>query len=314
MQRILILLMCMACAGHGRRLQISEDDHRQMSDPSLPQQAMLVQEPIEVKEARPASLVEVSRPRRGKHDASDIDASLEHFDKLLDELSDPAAIEEELAAVCQEGHPGYESAELQWRLALARIHVADTKPEDATFREQSLRAGVVAAERAVELDPECGMAHKMKAMTIGLLDPFVGNKERIENAHIIKKHGDIAASKLPDDAEVQLILSGFCMGVAGLSWFERTFGSVVFGALPEATFEEALGYALRACEIMEMNDEKGDTKHGLTVRAVLDVAKCYQALGRTKEAKQWYEKTLNTPVRSAICRSQQEEARKKLAR
>lgn len=232
--------------------------------------------------------------------------SLAYFDELQ-KANDADAAErvcEELTTACGPGQPGEKDAEFLWRLANQCLLLSDSRPDaDKAWREKVLRDGQQAAERAVEADENNGSAHKFLAVTSGLCDPFCkGQSDRIANGHKIKKHADIAAKLLPEDATVRVVLCEFCMNVAELPWVVRMAAKVLFGEPPKATFEEALQYGLEAAAIMEKRPKPdgapAETPGGLTVAAAENVAKCYAKLGKETERREWLAKLLKVFPRS----------------
>ena len=228
---------------------------------------------------------------------SDARVDLAHFDELYSTKAIEALHSKLLAAL--EGKA--DDFELQWRASRSHCDVADMKPDDANHRQTHYLAAVTHAERALELDDKNCMSHKWVAISLGESSKFKGTKQKIEDSHRIKTHGDIAAGMNPDDASTQILLGMFCISVMKLSWVERQAASIFFATPPTSTHEEALGYFLRASEL------KPD------VRNATYIGDCYIALKNPIEAKAWYSKAVELPTLSATDSKFQEVAKTSLS-
>ena len=244
------------------------------------------------------------------------DSTPRTLEQLASTVASPTLLEKELANECFQNQTNLNKsvtdARILARLARVRMDIADEKPDDLPFRAQWLEAARVAAEGAIEINPEEGLGHKWLSIILGLLDPHMPDTtKKIENGYKIKTHADIASEKLPEDAGVQLVLAGFCMGVARLSWFERQAAKLLYATPPKSDFNEALKHAERACEIMEKESNRKDWPDGVTVKAAADCGECLMELKRKEDALVWYRKALEAKEKSGADAKLKGEIRKK---
>jgi len=224
----------------------------------------------------------------------------------------------ELGAAIKEEADNKKKAELLWRQARACFDVQDCKLDDQPFREKWIRDGIALAEQAVEADAENGYAHKWLAVMLWTLSPMLGISDKIAGGHRVKEHADKAAVFRPEDPTIFLILTEFCMTVAAASWFEKKAAALIFGAPPESTYEEALAYSLKGCELEMKNTPSGDVADtgvgALQARAAVNTAKCYMELSNKAEAKAWFEKALLVQCFTETDKNYQVEAKEALTK
>lgn len=53
----------------------------------------------------------------------------------------------------------------------------------------------------------------------------------------------------PNDATTLHLLGRWCFSVANITWIERTAASALFSSPPSSSYEEALGYFLKASTV-----------------------------------------------------------------
>ena len=141
--------------------------------------------------------------------------------------------------------------ELAWRVARAHHDKAEDGAEaarDAGLKEKLLRDGLAVAESAKAASGS-GYALKWYAILLGRLGDFLSTKEKVGNSYKIKEALEAAAGLLPQDASIQTALGQWCYKVASISWIERNVAKALFGAPPESSYAEALGFVTRSHEI-----------------------------------------------------------------
>ncbi|CAJ0573289.1 unnamed protein product, partial [Mesorhabditis spiculigera] len=149
---------------------------------------------------------------------------------------------------------GHENdAELLWRLAEAcykKASALDTK--DTKGRSKYMLEGRDFGKRAVDACPEGNIqVLKWAAILVGSCTDFLGTKERIEQAYILKGLLDKALALDAKDSTLLHLRGRYAFGIANLSWLERKAASAFFATPPEATIDEALAdfvacHAIRA--------------------------------------------------------------------
>lgn len=174
------------------------------------------------------------------------------------------------------------NSELAWRVARAHHDKAEDSEEvagDAARKEKLLRDGLAVAEAAMQAS-KSGYALKWYAILLGRLGDFLPTKEKVGNSYKIKDSLERAAELLPEDASVQTALGQWCYKVASISWIERNVAKALFGAPPESSYEEALGFVVRS--------------HALrpTKKAALFAGLSSARLTERAQAIVWFEKCL----------------------
>lgn len=166
-----------------------------------------------------------------------------------------------------------------WRMARAHHDKAEEVVGDDAERERLLRAGLAIAEAARDREAD-GYSLKWYAILLGRLGDFLPTKEKVANSFKIKEALEASAALLPDDSSVQTALGQWCYKVAGISFVERNVAKVLFGAPPESSYEEALGFVTAS--------------YGLrpSKKAALFAGLCEQKRKQKAEAREWFEKCL----------------------
>jgi tetratricopeptide (TPR) repeat protein len=169
--------------------------------------------------------------------------------------------------------------ELAWRMARAYHDKAEETVDDDSKREALLREGLTIADESRQ---RCGSGPSLKwyAILLGRLGDFLPTKEKVGNSYKIKEALESAAELLPDDSSVLTALGQWCFKVASISWVERNAAKLLFGAPPESSYEEALGFAERSFAIRPSKKA-----------AVLAGQSCKQTK-RLDDAKAWMRKAL----------------------
>ena len=172
--------------------------------------------------------------------------------------------------------------EIAWRVARAHHDKAEDSAEvagDAARREQLLRDGLAIAEAAKDASGS-GYSLKWYAILLGRLGDFLPTKEKVGNSFKIKAALEASAKLLPEDASVQTALGQWCYKVASISWIERNVAKALFGAPPESSYGEALGFVSRSHEIRPSK------------KAALFAGLCEAKLNEKAKAAEWLEQCL----------------------
>lgn len=159
---------------------------------------------------------------------------------------------------------------------------ASSKEEKARLADLALQYG----ERAAAVAPNDSDAQLSVAITCGKILPLKSAKERVEISRRIKTHVD-AALKL--DAENDLawhILGRWHQGYAEISTVKRAVGEVLFGKLPESTYEDAA-----KCF------EKAARHNPKRMMHAIELGITYARMGKTEEARAQLEKAVAMPIK-----------------
>lgn len=170
-----------------------------------------------------------------------------------------------------------------WRLARAHLDLSEEAPKESAERERYIRDGLAIVDEAARAKwADSGEIFKWHGCLLGALSDFVGTKEKVTNALIVRESLERAAPLLPDDATVQTALGQWCTKVASMNVLQRNAAKLLFGPL-EATHEEALAYYTRA---NELRTEK---------RVLIKLAETHLALSQRGDAKAWAERAAELP-------------------
>ena len=142
------------------------------------------------------------------------------------------------------------------------------------------------AERAVAADPNDPVSVLSIAVAHGKLAGFSDTRTKIEYSRAIKEEAERALRLDPNYAWAHHVLGRWHREVASLGSVSRFFVRLVYGGLPEATYEDAIEHLQRAVAL-----EPGVLAHHL------ELGFAYEAAGRDDEAREQFELGLALPSR-----------------
>ena len=135
---------------------------------------------------------------------------------------------------------------------------------------------------AIDMNPNCFEAHISYCTAIvGIID-FVGIKEKIIYSWQLKKHLDKANLINPKHYRLNHLYGCFYYApVPGLNLFQKIFGNILYGPLPQPSYEKSLSFLFSA-----------HTLRPKWIRNYLWVSKALIALKRETEALEWIDRGL----------------------
>jgi tetratricopeptide (TPR) repeat protein len=148
---------------------------------------------------------------------------------------------------------------------------------DAAKPEEKLGLGTEAlgfAKRAVALAPEDPDAQLALAVSYGKLQPLEGPRERLAAARVIKETVDKVIKLDPKSDIGWHLLGRWHMAFADLDPFKRTFAQMVYGKLPDSTFEDAARCFEKA---LELNPSR--------LMHCVELGQVYARMGRVEDAR-----------------------------
>ncbi|XP_074602306.1 regulator of microtubule dynamics protein 1-like [Brevipalpus obovatus] len=167
-----------------------------------------------------------------------------------------------------------ENSEALWRIARAQHHQLKYRTDKASKEYMALISGALDyAQKAVELDETCGPAHKWKAIVLDEYASLHGLKARISQLMNFKNHMEKAIKYSPNDPTSHYLLGEWNFSCANVSWVERNVANVLFGKLPDASYEAAL----------EMFQKAEDISPNFYAKNKLMLAKTLLAIGKDVE-------------------------------
>jgi tetratricopeptide (TPR) repeat protein len=155
---------------------------------------------------------------------------------------------------------------------------------DATKPEEKLRLGGIAvdyAKRAAALGPNDSEAQLAVAIRYGKLQPLEGSRERFEAVRLIKDAADKAIKLDPRSDLGWHVLGRWHMGLAEVSALQRALAQVVYGKLPESTYEDAV-----RCF------EKAIVYNPNRLMHYIELGRVYARMGRVDDARSFITKGL----------------------
>eukprot|EP01013_Petalomonas_cantuscygni_P038392 TRINITY_DN69507_c0_g1_i1.p1 TRINITY_DN69507_c0_g1~~TRINITY_DN69507_c0_g1_i1.p1 ORF type:complete len:264 (+),score=31.26 TRINITY_DN69507_c0_g1_i1:82-873(+) len=232
------------------------------------------------------------------HSASRYADELARLETLAKEAAPASSAEStSVTAISTALHP-----ELQWRLARAYYSSAEEIPEREARRAVFDR-GLEVARAAVTAAPNVAGAHKWVAILTSKVGDYLGTKEKIQNAFLIRDHITKAIELAPTDGTAHHVLGMWCFNVANVSWIERKVASAVFAAPPEATYDDAIQHLTRADQCSE----------GFVLN-MLALGDCFMAKKDKASARPWFEKAAAQKGASEADRRAIADAQAKLAK
>lgn len=168
----------------------------------------------------------------------------------------------------------------QYALAMADVN---SSAEKRAIGEKALGY----AKRAVELAPRDGKVQVVMAVCCGRLAKHLPNKEKIETSKLVKYHAELARQLAPRSDLPHYVLGVWHYEIANLNAMLRAVASLVYGALPPASNEEAEKHFRKAREL-----DPG------RVATVLELGRTVALnSARKDEARILFETALKMPVR-----------------
>jgi len=227
--------------------------------------------------------------------------SIQDIIKKADSLREEKKYQEVLEVLEEAEKIDPENSELLWRLARAHFDLADQNPGDMKLQKEHLYPGFEYAKKCIELDPNSAGGHQYYAILIGRIGEIEGTKQKIRNSYEVKKHTLIAIKLDPKNDANYHVMGRWHYALSDLSWIEKKVAEIVYGKLPEASFEEAEYYFKKAHELAP-----DDPRH------LLWLGKTQLELGKKEEAKASLQKAIEIKPKSESEKNIIEEARELL--
>ncbi|XP_071550266.1 regulator of microtubule dynamics protein 1-like [Panulirus ornatus] len=176
--------------------------------------------------------------------------------------------------------------EILWRLGRATYEKAKAAKTDDE-KKALYREALNFVEEALSVNQNNFAVHKWMSILIDYVYGYEGTKARISQSYNVKNHMMKACELNPTDGTSWHLLGFWYYSIASIPWYQRKIASVVFATPPAGTYEEALEHFLHA-EQVEPN---------FYSKNLLMIGKCYQMLGKKAEAKDYFLRTKNYPMK-----------------
>lgn len=205
-----------------------------------------------------------------------------------DALQSQNKFKEQIELLEQAVQSGNSNNEILWRLA--RAYYQQGSETEGEERTKMYEKGYEYAQQAVKADENHFAGHKWCGILLGALGEGKPIKDRIGNAYTIKEYFTRALDASPNDATVLHAMGKWCFTVSSVSWVERQAASLLIATPPSSTFEECLTFLLKAHEIASSNPMFG----AVQTQNCLLIAQTYENMKKYPEAKEWYQKCIDS--------------------
>lgn len=192
---------------------------------------------------------------------------------------------ESLAAYLEAEKLGGNDADLlrkiarEYALAMADV---DSKPKKLARGQQAVEY----AKRAVATDPKNALAHLALAICYGRVAPLLDNKTKIAYSKLVKEHAEQSIALDAGNDYAFHVLGAWHYEMASLSPLLRTFAKLIYGALPAASYADAV-----------KNFQNAITLAPQRVAHRVEIGRTYAALGQKDQARKELNKGLTLPNR-----------------
>lgn len=174
-----------------------------------------------------------------------------------------------------------ESADVLWRLARLCRFLSKDEEKDAKEREAIARQGLEYALAAVAKDESNWAAQKWAGISYNNVSDYLGSKEALQNAFVIKDHFE-RSFEIHQDPTTAHLIGLWCSYFANMSWITRNAAALLFSTPPSSTMDEALKWYLEA-ENLSPDFYAVNT---------WEIAKTYKSLKKNIDYQRWRKKTL----------------------
>ncbi len=196
-------------------------------------------------------------------------------------------------------HP--DNAEVLWRLARTKVDIGEQVAESNEDRMERLYQEALAdANRATTVDSSNANAHLSVAIAAGRVGLISGTREKVRQSRTVKDHVDRAIELDSSLAAAYHVRGRWNHEVASLGFFSRSIVKIVYGGLPDASYEAAVENFQRSLEL----DER--------VIDHLEIARTYIEKDQEEEARQHLQTALDLPNQDPDDPQYKEEARELL--
>lgn len=148
------------------------------------------------------------------------------------------------------------------------------KQADKKTKDEYFQAALIYAQAALKLYPESDVTNVTMAIAVGRIVLTKSGKEKIASVKDLKAYTEKAIKINPSNFKAWHILGKWHYEVANLSAFERAAAKLLFGALPAASFSNAI-----------LCYEKSKTLDPNFCLNRLELARVYKKTGETEKAK-----------------------------
>ena len=166
--------------------------------------------------------------------------------------------------------------------AVGELKRKDHKQDEA--KEDFSRA-IDYSEKFISSFPDSSLSYTYSAISYGNLARLTGGKERLNYAKKIEEYAKKAVQLDSNNAIPYIILGAYYREIGRLSWIERIFASILYGSVPDGTFEDSKKMLKKALSI-----------NPNIITANFQMALTYRALENIEKEKEYFQKVLTLPL------------------
>lgn len=194
-----------------------------------------------------------------------------------------------------------DNAEVLWRLSRTKVDIGEQLADtDEDRMEELYQDALTDAQEAVAADSMNANAHLAIAISAGRVGLISGTREKVRKSRMVKDHVDRAIELDSTLSAAYHVRGRWNYEVADLGFFARTIVKVVYGGLPDASFEAAVRNFKKS---IELDDRVVDH---------LELGRTYLKLDQEERARQEFQTALKLPNKDPDDPEYKKEARKLL--
>lgn len=124
-----------------------------------------------------------------------------------------------------------------------------TELKDDGQRRDAAQQSLAFSKQALKVAPKSSDSHLAVALSLGKNVEFMGNKEKIQASKDIKFHAESALSLDPKSDYAHHLLGRWHQNVADMGGVTRTLAKVIYGEIPQGSFQQALDHFGKARQL-----------------------------------------------------------------
>lgn len=183
-------------------------------------------------------------------------------------------------------HP--EDVGVTWRLARCAYDVSNLKSTSADEKKELTYYAKDVIQKAIDRTQDVAQVHNWFGIILSSIGDYEGSKVSIANSYTIKGHWEKSVELDPTNPTTYHLLGRWCISISDLSWLERKAAAVLFGAPPESSYDEALGFLMKSENLSP----------GTWKKNTLMIAQVYYKMKNWAASKEWTEKAIAVPVKN----------------
>ena len=227
--------------------------------------------------------------------------SLQPALETVDEMRTSGEFESALDRLQTLSEENPDNAEVLWRLSRTKVDIGEQVAESNEDRMERLYQEALAdANSAISADTSNANAHLSVAIAAGRVGLISGTREKVRQSRTVKEHVDRAIELDSSLAAAYHVRGRWNHEVASLGFFSRSIVKIVYGGLPDASYEAAVENFQKSIEL--------DSR----VIDHLEIARTYIEMDQEDKAREHLQTALNLPEKDPDDPQYKEEARELL--